>query len=64
LKTPSDYLGAGVFVSRSSAGNSVLLTIDMRKEIDSSSGSDVDFSSQGSNSVINPIVIEGSEFVG
>ena len=53
-----------MFVSRGSTGNSVLLTIDMRKEIDSSSGSDVDFSSQGSNSVINPIVIEGSEFVG
>lgn len=45
LETPSDYLGAGVLVPGVPAGDSVLLAVDMGEEVDSSSGSDVDFSS-------------------
>lgn len=37
LKTPSDYLKARVFMSWVSAGNSVLLTINVRQKLDSSS---------------------------
>ena len=63
LETPSNDLAAGVLMSRMPAGDSILLTIDVRQQIDSSSWPDIDLPSQGGDSVIDPVVIEWCEFV-
>lgn len=53
-----------MLVSGVSAGNSVLLSVDVGKQVDSGSGSQVDFASKCGNSVVNPVFIERGEFVG
>jgi hypothetical protein len=60
LETPSDYLETGVLMSGSSAGYSVLMAIDMGEKFDTGSRSEVDFSREGGDSVVDPIIIEWS----
>ena len=64
LETPSDDLQVGVLVSGVSAGNSVFLAIQVGQQVHSGSRSQVDFSSEGSHSHVDPVVIEGGEFGG
>lgn len=60
LETPSDNLSSSGLMFWWSAVNSMFSAIEMRKESDTSSRSQIDFSSQSSNSVINPVLIKGS----
>ena len=64
LKSPSDNFQVSMFMSGVSAGNSVLLAIEMRQQIHTGSRSQVNFSSQGGNTNVNPVVVQGSEFSG
>ena len=64
MESPSDDLGAAVLVDRRSAAGSLLHSVEVRKSPDTSPGPDVDLPGEGSNSVVDPILIKGSEFVG
>ena len=64
LETPSDDLQVGVLVSGVSAGHSVLLPVQVRQQVDSGPGPQVDFPGQGSNSHVDPVVVQGSELGG
>jgi hypothetical protein len=63
LKSPSDDLGAGVLVSFGSALSSVESSVDVGEESDSRSGSDVDLSGKGCDLVVDPVFVDGGEFV-
>lgn len=64
LQAPSDDLWACVLVSGVSAGDSVLLAVEVGEQVDSGPGPEVDFTSECGNSVVDPVVVEGGEFVG
>ena len=63
LESPSDDLGAGVLVSFRSALSSVKSSVDVGEESDSGSGADVDLSGQRGDLVVDPVFVDGSEFV-
>ena len=63
LESPSDDLGAGVLVSFGSALSSVESSVDVGEESDSGSGSDVDLSGKGGDLVVDPVFVDGGEFV-
>jgi hypothetical protein len=63
LQSPSDNLGTGLLMSFRSALSSVKASLDVRQKSDSSSWSDVDFSGQRSNFVVDPVIIGGGELV-
>ena len=63
LKSPSDDFSACVLVPGSSDGISHLFAINMREESNTGAGSDIDLSGEGCNSVVDPVVVKGSEFV-
>lgn len=60
LKTPSDDLGGGVIVELALAVSSVEATIEVGEESDTGVGAQVDFSGEGGDSDVQPVVIEGS----
>lgn len=63
LKSPSDDLGASVLVSFGSALSSVESSVDVGEESDSGSRADVDLSGQGGDLVVDPVFVDGGEFV-
>ena len=63
LKSPSDDLGGGVLVSLGLAVSSVPASVDVRKQSDTSVGSEVDFASKGSDSDVDPVVVGGCKFL-
>ena len=60
LQSPSNDFGAGMVVPLRSAVSSLQSTIDVRQKSDSGVGSEVDFTSKGSNSNIDPVLVERS----
>jgi hypothetical protein len=60
LKSPSDDLGRGVVVELALAVSSVAATVEVREESDAGVGAEVDFSGEGGDSDVQPVVVEGS----
>lgn len=63
LQSPSDNFGTGLLMSFGSALSSIEASLNVRQKSDSSSWSDVDFSGQRSDFVVNPVIISRGEFV-
>jgi hypothetical protein len=63
LESPSDDLGGGVIVEFRSAFSSVETTVEVGEESDAGVGAEVDFASKGGDSGVDPVVMEGGEFV-
>jgi hypothetical protein len=63
LESPSDDLSSGVLVSFGSALASVESSVNVGEESDSGSWADVNFSGKRSDLVVNPVLVDGGEFV-
>lgn len=63
LQSPSDDLGSSVLMSFWSDFSSVKSTVNVGQESDSGSWSDVNFSGQWSDFVVNPIFIDWGELI-
>ena len=63
LQSPSDDLGSSVLMSFWSDLSSVKSTVNVGQKSDSGSWSDVNFSGQWSDFVVNPVLIDWGEFI-
>ncbi len=63
LEPPADDLGARVLVALGGALPPLESAVEVGEEADTSMGPEVDFASEGGDSVVEPVLIERGEFV-